>query len=192
MNISAFIKKILFLKLPILKYRFLSNCPNIQGNAKLVSPVLFIGTGKIQIHKKVQIGFDPSPYLYSNYSHIESRNDNAIISIGKNTFINNKATIVSEDNKILIGENVMIGTNCNIYNSDFHSINLKERTSNKHTSTEVIIEDNVFIGNNVTILKGGSIGKNSVVAAGSIVTKKFPSNVVIAGVPAKIIKKIND
>lgn len=191
MNFSVYLKRLLFVKPRILKFRWLSDCSNITGNPKLASPVLFIGNGHIKFGENVQIGFEPSPYLYSHYSHIEARNKGSIISIGENTFINNSASIVAENNKISIGKNVLIGTNCNIYNSDFHSTDRIERNSNNHISTEVIIEDNVFIANNVTILKGGSIGKNSVVGAGTIVTKKFPANVVIAGIPAKIIKELN-
>ena len=62
-----------------------------------------------------------------------------------------------------------------------------ERDSTDPEPQEVVIEDNVFIGNNVTILKGVRIGKNTVVAAGSVVTKSFPNDVVIGGVPAQII-----
>ena len=57
---------------------------------------------------------------------------------------------------------------------------------------EVKIGKNVWVGNNVTILKNSEIGDNSIVAAGSIVNKKFPPNVVIGGIPAKIIKSLAD
>lgn len=55
----------------------------------------------------------------------------------------------------------------------------------------MIIEKNVFIGNSVTILKDLTIGENSVVAAGTIVTKSFPANVLIGGSPAKLIRALN-
>ena len=55
----------------------------------------------------------------------------------------------------------------------------------------VKIADDVWIGNNVTILKGTEIGEHSVVAAGAVVSGKFPSNVVLGGVPAKVIRKID-
>lgn len=56
----------------------------------------------------------------------------------------------------------------------------------------VVIEDNVLIGANAVILEGVRVGKNSVVAAGAIVTENVPEGVVVAGVPAKIIKKVSD
>ncbi|CAM4364096.1 hypothetical protein [Gillisia limnaea] len=55
----------------------------------------------------------------------------------------------------------------------------------------VIVGKNVWIGNNVTILKNSNIGENSIVATGAVVAGVFPSNVIIGGVPAKIIKKLN-
>ena len=55
---------------------------------------------------------------------------------------------------------------------------------------EVVLGDNIWIGNNVTILKNTKIGANSIVATGAVVSGKFPSNVVIGGIPAKIIKKL--
>ena len=59
-------------------------------------------------------------------------------------------------------------------------------------SKSVLIGDNVFIGQNVTILKGVKIGDNVVIGNGAVVTKSFPDNVIIAGNPAKIIKKIEE
>jgi maltose O-acetyltransferase len=53
-----------------------------------------------------------------------------------------------------------------------------------------VIGDNVFVGNNVKILKGSKIGHNSVVGNGSLVTKAFPENVILAGFPAKIIRSL--
>jgi maltose O-acetyltransferase len=149
------------------------------------------GKGIISFEENVQIGVVNSPYFYSNYSYLEAREKGAKIAIGNNTSINNSATIVAEKTAISIGNNVLIGVNCHIYDSDFHSINPNERASGFHDCRKVTIQKNVFIGNNVTILKGSDIGENSVVAAGSIVSGKFPANVVLGGIPAKIIKTID-
>ena len=56
---------------------------------------------------------------------------------------------------------------------------------------KVVIDENVWIGNNVMILKNSEIGKNSIVAAGAVVSGVFPPNVIIGGVPAKVIKEID-
>jgi acetyltransferase-like isoleucine patch superfamily enzyme len=65
-----------------------------------------------------------------------------------------------------------------------------ERNSDKHICSSVTLEDNVFVGSNSKILKGVSIGENSIVANSSVVTKSFPGNVIIGGNPAKVISVI--
>ena len=87
-------------------------------------------------------------------------------------------------NKVSIGQNVAIGENVIIRDSDNHSL-----TGQQSISAPIIIEDNVWIGMNSTILKGVRIGKGSVIAAGSVVTHDIPENCVAAGVPAKVIRE---
>ncbi|WP_139958419.1 acyltransferase [Flavicella sediminum] len=191
MKIYRFLKNFFFVQLRILKYNYLSTCKKILGKPLVFHPVLCNGYGSISFEKNVQLGVVKSPNFYSHYSYFEAREKEATIVIGKNTAINNNASFIAEKTNIRIGENVLIGVNCHIYDSDFHSIHPQKRTSNSHICKEVIIENNVFIGNNVTLLKGSFIGENSVVAAGSIVSGKFPKNVVLGGNPAKIIKDLD-
>lgn len=119
---------------------------------------------------------------------------NAKIIIGDNVGLSDTALI--SVNSITIGNNVRIGGNSCIYDTDFHSLDVIERTSkpeNKENiiNKAVIIEDNVFIGAHSTILKGVTIGKNSIIGACSVVAKNIPSNEIWAGNPAKFIKKID-
>jgi maltose O-acetyltransferase len=79
----------------------------------------------------------------------------------------------------------------NVYDTDFHEVDPERRLSGTPKMGKVVIEDNVWIGDRVTILKGSKIGKNSVVAAGAVVAGEFPANVVIGGVPARVIREIN-
>jgi len=98
-------------------------------------------------------------------------------------------------NSITIGNNVLIGGNTVIYDTDFHSMDYLERTgtpeilSNVKTAP-VFIDDNAFIGAHSIILKGVTIGKNSIIGAGSLVSKSIPPNEIWAGNPAKKIKDI--
>ena len=92
---------------------------------------------------------------------------------------------------IKINDNVLIGQNVTIMDFAAHGTKPNERRNNI-TKGKVIINDNVWIGNNVIILKNTEIGKNSVVAAGAVVSGVFPSNVIIGGIPARVIKKIID
>lgn len=112
--------------------------------------------------------------------------------IGNNVGMSSTAIVCHES--IEIGNNVNIGGNVVIYDTDFHSLNaldrLKTETDLKGTKTKPVkIGDNVFIGGHSTILKGVSIGKNSIVGACSVVTKDIPEDEIWAGNPISFIKK---
>lgn len=117
---------------------------------------------------------------------------NAKLIIGNNVGMSN--VNVFSQTKITIGNNVIIGGGTNIWDTNFHSINFSERIVDKDSnikSLPIIIEDNVFIGANCTILKGVKIGRGSVIGASSVVGKSIPSNEIWAGNPIKFIKKCN-
>lgn len=117
--------------------------------------------------------------------------ENGKIHIGNNVGISG-ATIYSKE-LIEIGDYTNIGGNAKILDHDFHPIDARARKmDNKDMigKRAIKIGENVFIGCNTIILKGTEIGDNSVVGAGSVVSGKFPANVVIAGNPARIIKKL--
>ena len=112
------------------------------------------------------------------------------ISIGNNVIININCTFV-DCNKITIGNNVLIASNVQIYTTT-HPVNISDRLldnwsyNNPHAffntySLPVTIEDNVWIGGGVIILPGVTIGKNSVIGAGSVVNKSIPPNSLAVG-----------
>lgn len=88
-------------------------------------------------------------------------------------------------NEIRIGENVSISEGVIIRDSDNHQI----IGGNHVMSKPIIIEDNVWIGLNAIILKGVTIGEGAIIAAGAVVTKDVPAYSIVAGVPARIIRK---
>lgn len=108
------------------------------------------------------------------------------LDIGENVIIQNNCTIMDRGS-IKIGNNVLIGPKVNLITLN-HSFDVKNRRAT--FAKPIVIEDNVWIGINSTILPGVTIGKNSIIGAGSIVTKSVPDNVVVAGNPARIIKHI--
>ncbi|WP_321470567.1 DapH/DapD/GlmU-related protein [Halarcobacter sp.] len=177
-------------KLRIIKYKLLSDAKNVIGTANFIQPCQLKGEGEIVFKKNITIGIDPSPFLYSGYAYIEARNNNSKILIDDNVMINNNIVIISDGEGITISKDVLIGTQCEIYDSDFHNLEIDKRLSGRGNTKAVYIEENVFIGSNVKILKGVRIGKNSVIANGSIVTKSIPENVIAGGNPAKIIKNL--
>jgi acetyltransferase-like isoleucine patch superfamily enzyme len=92
--------------------------------------------------------------------------------------------------KIHIGANVMIGANCIITDTNWHNIDPLLRHMRDTSPGEIHIADNVFIGYGTIILKNVGIGENSVIGAGSVVTKTIPSNVVAAGNPCVVVKQL--
>lgn len=126
------------------------------------------------------------------------------IEIGKNCYIGDHSRIWAADN-IKIGNNVLIAHNVNIFDNDTHPIDYLERRDDAENiifrgirknyqslhSSPVEIGHDTWIGCNSIILKGVKIGKGTIVAAGSVVTKDVPPNVIVAGNPAKIVKKLS-
>lgn len=118
---------------------------------------------------------------------------NGILKIGNNVGISN-STIICWNN-VIIENNVRIGGGVQVYDTDFHSLNKEERVVYREVKKEVktlpvIINEGAFVGAHSIILKGVTIGSNSIVGAGSVVTKSIPANQIWAGNPAKFIREI--
>lgn len=114
--------------------------------------------------------------------------EKGMIKIGKNTTIEEAVIDASEGSKVVIGRECMISYGVDIRSNDGHGIyfldNLQERINK---SKNVLIGDHVWIGKNVQCLKGTVVRDNSIIGAGSLVTKKFKdANVIIVGRPAEI------
>ena len=112
------------------------------------------------------------------------------IQLGDNVYMNYNCCLL-DVSTIKIGHNTMLGPNVQIYTAT-HPLEYKARNSGLEYAKPITIGDNVWIGGNVTICPGVTIGNNVVIGAGSVVTKSFPDNVVIAGNPAKIVKTIDN
>ena len=128
--------------------------------------------------------------LYSR-TIIVTRVEGASISIGNNVGISG-ATVYARKG-ITIGDNSNIGGNTKILDNDFHPIDPQARIADdkeKIGTAPITIGKNCFIGCNALILKGTQLGDNCVVGAGAVVSGRFEDNCVIAGNPAKVIRKI--
>jgi maltose O-acetyltransferase len=112
------------------------------------------------------------------------------ISIGNNSGIG-RASHLSAISKIEIGDNVMIAEQLIIITANHSISGSKNMMDLPMVLSPVKIGNNVWIGARVIILPGVNIGNNVVIASGAVVTKNFPSNCIIGGVPAKIIKSIS-
>lgn len=115
------------------------------------------------------------------------------IALGDDVYIGPRAMFISSDSTITIGNKVMFGPGVTISTGD-HNISrpgifIKDNlVKNPENDLPVVIEDDVWIGSNVIILKGITIGRGSVVAAGSLVTRNVPPYCIFAGLPAKMMK----
>lgn len=189
MGIISKIKQFCFVALRIKKYEILSDCKRVSGKPIKYHPLLLKGKGKIYFGKNVQIGVVSSPDFYSHYTYLEARDERSEIIIGDNVAINN-AFSVECASKIVIENDVLIGVNCSIIDNDGHDLAIEKRNIGIPETASVHIHQNVFLGSNVSILKGVTIGKNSIIGNGSVVTKNIPENVVAAGNPAKVIRNL--
>lgn len=114
--------------------------------------------------------------------------DNGFLEIGEGTFINYGCSISASEH-VRIGNHCHIGTYTIIMDNDFHHVE-PERRHERPKSGPIILEDNVWLGARVTVLKGVTIGKDSVVGAGSVVTKDIPPRSLAVGVPAQVIREL--
>lgn len=110
------------------------------------------------------------------------------ITIGKNVFIN-ACCCFQDQGGITIGDGALIG-----HKVVLATLNHGLSPDGRHTNypAPIVIGKNVWIGSNATVLQGVTIGDNAVIAAGAVVTKDVPENAVMGGVPAKIIKTIDE
>lgn len=136
-----------------------------------------------------------------DYLHLISSKDNPVrlttwsgkgmdgkITVGNYCLMSPGTTITAADS-IHIGDNCMFAASCYIADSDWHGIYNRLRPF--RCTKPIVLKDNVWIGHGAKVGKGVTIGENSVVAAGSVVVKDVPDNVVVGGNPAKVIKAIN-
>ncbi|MGT2826790.1 sugar O-acetyltransferase [Streptococcus himalayensis] len=110
------------------------------------------------------------------------------IHVGENFYANFNCTFLDVC-PIRIGENAMLGPNVQLL-TPLHPLDAKERISGMEYGKPITIGDNFWAGGEVTILPGVSLGNNVVVGAGSVVTKSFGDNVVLAGNPVRVVKKL--
>lgn len=160
---------------------------------KIIGRIFISGYGTIKFGEGVGINSN----LFSNPIGGDTRtvisvDKGASLIIGDFTGFSNIAISCKE--RITIGNHVKIGGGVKIYDSDFHALDFEDR-KNKATDIElkkpVVIEDGCFIGAHSIILKGVTIGKESIIGAGSVVTKSVPEKEIWGGNPAKMIRKIN-
>jgi maltose O-acetyltransferase len=153
-------------------------------------PLQLKGLGTIEIGGMNSFGYPDAIKFGAGECMLQARTPTAKLKIGsRNSFSNNVNIIATQS--IVIGDDCLIGDAVSIYDSDFHEIDPMQRRYGQGVSKPVDIGNNVWIGSRSVILKGVSIGDNSIVAAMSLVNKSIPANSIVGGNPAKFIRYLN-
>jgi acetyltransferase-like isoleucine patch superfamily enzyme len=159
----------------------------------------FYGLPRIQTRTRgsIQIGTHFSANSHWRYNTIgifqpvtlKTVTYEATITIGRNVGV--AGCTISAAERIVIDDDVLIGAGCLIADSDFHPIAYEDRDiSEKTLNAPVHICAGVFIGARSIVLKGVTIGRGSVIGAGSVVTRDIPPGVIAAGNPARVVRQI--
>ena len=143
--------------------------------------------GRPLVRNKGFIHLDREVRIWSNINRAKIFVDKgASLKVGSNSRIN--GVHISVSHEVVIGQNVRMAPYTVIMDSDYHDVNNHFAEGAK---LPIVIHDNVWLALRSTVLKGVTIGQGAVVAAGAVVTKDVPPYTVVAGVPAKVIKKLD-
>ena len=160
----------------------------------------FYGVPIIQKHRHSWMSFGPGLRLRSSVrsnpvgpNHpvtLCTWQEGARLEAGADFFMTGGTLCAAE--RIIIGNHVSVGANTIIVDTDFHPLDpdLRRLSPAEAKSAPVVIEDNAFIGMNCLVLKGVTIGQDSVVGAGSVVTRDVPPRTIVAGNPAKVVREL--
>jgi maltose O-acetyltransferase len=159
----------------------LHNAQKIGEKIELTGPVIIDNAGTIEIGNQVIFGSKWYKPINISLSHPEAK-----LIIENNVFIN-YGTEIGLMKDICIGAYSEIGVDCLIYDTDWHSIDGLDQDL---TAMPTRIGRGVWLGARVIVLKGVTIGDNTVIAANSVVTKDLPNNVLAGGIPAQVIRPI--
>ena len=160
--------------------QFRRHCSSVGERLSVLGPCAVTSAGNIQVGDELTI-------RSRKYNKVEiSCAHGAQLTFGNNVFLNQGVRIACV-NQVTIGDNALLGDETVILDSDYHGV------ANSETKVApVCIEADVWLGTRVMVLRGVTIGKGSVVGAGSVVTRSIPPSVFAAGVPARIIKTLAD
>lgn len=159
------------------------------GRLRLHVPLRCDGVGRVTLGAGIIVGYGPAPILGDGAVRLQARAASARISVGESTFFSNNVQVIAEQ-EVTIGARCLLGDAVLILDSDFHNLSAEGRHRLPGVTAPVVIEDNVLVGSRTIILKGVTIGRDSVIGAGSLVARSIPPGVVAAGNPAKIIRPL--
>jgi maltose O-acetyltransferase len=159
----------------------LRRADEVARSVRLWGRPAIVNQGRMIIRDRVQ--------LYSTVATLElATGPDGTLTIGERSLVN-YGTTISALECVTIGARCQIGTYCMILDNDFHYVD-PERRLERPPSRPVTVGDNVWLGGRVIVMPGVTIGDDSAVAAGSVVTRDVPPRTLVAGVPAKPIRDL--
>ena len=178
--------------------RYLGGRPYVASTAQVSCPGLHLGPDcfiddfvTIYAHKKAlgSVRLAENVHIY-RWSMVELGEGNGSISLGPNTYIQSGCVLNAFAGSIFIGANCMIAPGCAFmpYQHGFSDLDRPMREQPLTSRGDIVIEDDVWLGVNVSVMDGVKIGRGAIIGAGAVVTKDIPPYVVAGGVPARVIR----
>jgi len=178
--------------------RFMGNRPYISPKAQVSCPTLQLGPKcfiddyvTIYAHPKTRGGvyFEENVHIY-RWSIVELGKGEGCLKVGRNTFIQAGCILNPIVSNIIIGANCMIAAHCSLmpYQHEFVDTNRPMREQPLTSKGDIIIEDDVWLGLNVSVMDGVTIGQGAIIGAGAVVTQDIPPFAIAGGVPARVIR----
>ena len=180
---------------------YMNSGKTAKGMSKELAYSGYLTQEALKVTAKINMGYHTPEEVQNLFAELTGQPVNRTLSLippfhadcGKNIHVGrfvfiNAGCAMQDQGGIYIGDKVLIGHHATIV-----TLNHGFAPANRHDliPSPVVIGDNVWLGSNVTILPGVTIGDNAVVAAGAVVTKDVPANTVVAGVPAKFMRTID-
>ena len=157
----------------------LRHCTSLGFPAMVEGRVIVNNNGVMRLGQRVRIRATHVPVELATFP-------GGTLEIGDRTYINSGVSICAQQS-VTLGRNCAIGNYSLIMDSDFHSV---EDHTRSPEAKPVRIEDDVWLGARVTVLKGVTIGQGAVVAAGAVVTRDVAPRTLVGGIPARLIRQI--
>jgi len=159
----------------------------LSRDCTLHVPVRCDGSGTVRLGGGVSLGYPKAARFGNGQILLQARRRGAVIDIGARTTLNNNVTVAANA-RVEIGAECLIGDQVVIYDSDFHELRRADRAGGPGKVAPVKINDGVWLGSRVMVLKGVESGADAVIAAGAVVTRDIPPRMLAGGIPARALR----